>query len=148
MTEPTTPVPGIFVNYRRQDTSHVTGQLYDRLVSRFGAGQVFRDKYSLGPGVKYAREIERVVGGCRVLLPLIGREWLSTVDAAERCRLEAPNYLVRLEIEAALKHDALVVPVLIDGTTMPGPQELPGELAQLAGRNAANTAGALVSWSR
>jgi hypothetical protein len=77
-----------------------------------------------------------MVGGCRVLLALIGQEWLSTVDAAGRRRLEDPNDLVRLEIEAALRHNALVVPVLIDGTTMPRPHELPGELAQLAGRNA------------
>ena len=32
---------GIFISYRRQETNHLAGRLYDRLADRFGEGQVF-----------------------------------------------------------------------------------------------------------
>jgi hypothetical protein len=34
---------GIFISYRRQETSHLAGRLYDRLANRFGDDQVFMD---------------------------------------------------------------------------------------------------------
>ena len=53
---------GIFVSYRRQETSHVAGRLYDRLADRFGEGQVFIDVDTIEPGVDFAEEIFRAGG--------------------------------------------------------------------------------------
>jgi hypothetical protein len=48
---------GIFVSYRRQDSAHLAGRLYDRLADRFGEGQVFMDVDTIKLGVDFAEEI-------------------------------------------------------------------------------------------
>jgi hypothetical protein len=71
-----------------------------------------------------------------VMLAMIGRDWVSATDAEGRLRLEDPNDYVRFEVEAALRHDIRVIPVLVRNATMPRVADLPGELAPLAQRHA------------
>ena len=131
------PAPGpIFVSYRRQDTSGTAGRLTDRLIARFGADQVFIDVNSIGPGLDFRDEIERAVAACGVLLAVIGPRWVSVTGEDGRRRLEDPDDVVRLEVEAALKRNVRVVPVLVEGAAMPKRQDLPESLATLARRNA------------
>ena len=66
----------------------------------------------------------------------IGPRWLTAVDEEGRRRLDHPDDLVRLEIEAALRRDILVVPVLLQGAQMPKATDLPESLKPLARRNA------------
>lgn len=93
---------GIFVSYRRQESSHLAGRLYDRLADRFGEDQVFIDVDIIEPGVDFAEEIFRAVTACKVLLAVIGPTWLTATDERGRRRLDVPDDIVRLEIEAAL----------------------------------------------
>jgi hypothetical protein len=72
-----------------------------------------------------------------VLLALIGRNWLHAADKDGRRRLDIPDDFVRLEIAAALRRDIAVIPVLVQGATMPRKEELPPDLQALAWRNAA-----------
>jgi len=51
-------------------------------------------------------------------------------------RLDDPNDFVRIEIEAALKQDKRVIPVLVGETRMPRLDELPEAIRPLARRNA------------
>ena len=127
---------GIFVSYRRQETSHLAGRLYDRLVDRFGESQVFIDVDAIEPGVDFAEEIFRAVAGCRVLLAIIGPTWLTATDERDRRRLDDPDDIVRLEVEAALAREVRVIPILVEGAVMPARQDLPASLAGLARRNA------------
>ena len=48
---------GVFICYRRGDSSDVTGRLYDRLVQRFGRANVFKDVFSIDLG----RNFEEVI---------------------------------------------------------------------------------------
>jgi tetratricopeptide (TPR) repeat protein len=131
------PSPGrIFISYRRDDTAYPAGWLYDRLVDRFGPGQVFKDVDSIRLGDDFAETITRAVASCQVLLALIGREWLTITDADGRRRLDDPEDFVRLEIEAALTRDILVIPILIEGATMARVADLPPSLAKLVRRQA------------
>jgi hypothetical protein len=66
------PSGGIFISYRRQDSSHLAGRLYDRLADRFGADLVFMDVATIDLGVDFAEVITRAVGTCQVLVALIG----------------------------------------------------------------------------
>jgi hypothetical protein len=50
--------------------------------------------------------------------------------------LENPDDLVRLEVATALSRNIRVIPVLVEGATMPTAEELPADLAGLARRNA------------
>jgi hypothetical protein len=127
---------GIFVSYRRQETSHVAGRLYDRLADRFGESQVFIDVDTIEPGVDFAEAIFRAVAACQVLLAIIGPGWLTAADERGARRLDDPDDIVRLEIEAALVRDVRVIPILVEGAVMPARQDLPGSLAGLARRNA------------
>src|SRR5688572_19627389 len=127
---------GIFISYRRDDSAGYAGRLYDRLVTHFGAERVFMDVEGIEPGVDFVNAIEEAVGSCRVLIVIIGDEWISTTDIAGRRRLDDPNDFVRLETSAALKRGIRVVPVLVDGSAMPRVDQLPEELHALTRRQA------------
>jgi TIR domain len=110
--------------------------LYDRLADRFGAGQVFMDVDTIELGVDFGEAINRAVAACKVLLAVIGPDWLTAADEQGRRRLDNPDDFVRLEIEAALDRDVRVIPILAQGAVMPGRDDLPESLARLARRNA------------
>src|SRR5829696_2978414 len=134
------PIPAasgrIFISYRREETAYPAGWLYDRLAERFGSGQVFKDVDSIQLGDDFVEVITRAVASCDVLLALVGDEWLTITDQDGRRRLDDPDDFVRLEIEAALTRNVRVIPILIDGATMPRPEELPPSLAGLVRRQA------------
>ena len=137
MVESAAPSPGrIFISYRREDTAYPAGWLYDRLASRYGDGQIFKDVDSIELGDDFVEVITNAVGNCDVLLALVGDEWLTITDADGRRRLDDPNDFVRLEIEAALTRNVRVIPILVDGSRMPHAEEVPASLAGLVRRQA------------
>jgi uncharacterized protein with WD repeat len=123
---------GIFISYRRQETSEVAGLLYDRLVDHFGDDQVFMDIDAIEPGVDFAEVITQAVARCQALLAVIGPQWLTATDQAGRRRLDDPDDSVHLEVQAALRRDVPVIPILVEDAAMPRRQELPESLARLA----------------
>jgi hypothetical protein len=136
MAESAGPSPGrIFISYRRDETAYPAGWLFDRLVDRFG-GQVFKDVDSIELGDDFVEVITGAVGSCDVLLALIGDQWLTITDEDGRRRLDDPTDFVRLEIEAALKRDVRVIPILVAGARMPRAADLPRSLAKLVRRQA------------
>jgi len=122
-------MPSVFVSYRRADAPAHAGRLYDALAARFGAEHVFKDLDSMEPGVDFVEAIEDAVGRCDVLIAVIGRDWLQG-------RLDDPHDWVRLEIARALERGIRVVPVRVQGASMPQPDELPGDLKALGRRHA------------
>lgn len=123
----------IFVSYRREDTMGHAGRLMDGLTGEFGDDSVFMDIDSIGPGVNYERRIQEQLAGCRVALILIGDDWLETTDASGKRRLDHPKDWVRLEVAAVLeREDITIVPVLVEGATMPAAEDLPENLKGLA----------------
>jgi TIR domain len=127
---------GIFVSYRRAESSHVAGRLADRLIDRFGAEQVFIDVEAIEPGVDFAEAIFRAVDACVVLVAVIGPGWLLAADERGRRRLDDPDDLVRLEIGTALTRRVRLIPVLVEGAIMPRREDLPESLVGLGRRNA------------
>jgi TIR domain len=126
---------GIFISYRREDSTPYARLLSEDLGDHFGSQLVFRDVDTMGPGVDFPTAIAAAVNECDVLLALIGDRWL-TAELGGRRRLDDENDYVRLEIQAALDRGILVVPVLLEGTRMPSRDELPEPLGKLANRNA------------
>src|SRR4030095_4086124 len=122
-------MPGIFINYRRDDAAGFARSLYEHLDQEFKQGQVFMDVEALRePGMDFAKEIDRSLARCAVMLVLIGKGWLSSRDEAGRRRIDEAEDFVRLEIATALKRDVRVIPVLLGGATMPRTDELPEDL--------------------
>jgi hypothetical protein len=127
---------GIFISYRREETSANAGRLYDRLSGSFGEDRVFMDVDSIAYGVDFTRAVVDAVSGCDVLLVLIGRNWLAIADSKGRRRLDNRDDWVRVEIETALQRDIRVVPVLVDGAALPQASDLPSSLRPLVHRAA------------
>jgi uncharacterized membrane protein YhaH (DUF805 family) len=126
----------IFINYRRGDSSGAAGRIYDRLLQHFGRDELFMDVDALEPGIDFVKSLDEQVSNCRAFITVIGPNWLHAQDRDGNSRLNNPNDYVRVEIEAALKRDVRLIPVLVEGATMPQPTDLPGSLKALARRNA------------
>lgn len=127
---------GIFISYRREDTAPWAGRIYERLVQDFPRDHILMDVDNIAPGLDFMKELERSVGQCDTLISVIGRGWVDTRNAQGNRRLDDPNDFVRIELEAALQRGVRVIPVLVDGATMPNAAELPEPLQTLARRNA------------
>ncbi|HEY2558151.1 MAG TPA: toll/interleukin-1 receptor domain-containing protein [Caldimonas sp.] len=128
--------PRIFISYRRDDAAGYARAVSNELGRRFGDDAVFIDVDDIHAGQPFSEVIQRSVGGSAVLLALIGKRWLGEREGAPP-RIRDDADFVRQEVAAGLAVPSMrVIPVLLDGTTMPDPAQLPPELRALAGRNA------------
>jgi hypothetical protein len=124
----------IAISYRRQDSSPVAGRLYDRLQAEFGKGSVFMDFDSIPYGVDFREHIKQTLQRAKVVVAIIGPEWIGAKDLANR-RIDDPTDFVRLEVASALENGIPIIPVLVNNTPMPEAKSLPPELEGLAFRN-------------
>ncbi len=126
----------VFISYRRQDSQHATGRLFQHLAPRYLAeAEIFMDVEAIAAGADFEAALDRQLQGCKVCLVMIGPEWLKP-SADGRRRIDDPSDFVRLEVAAALARDITVIPVLLDQTAMPRETDLPEPLKPLAKRNA------------
>src|SRR4051812_8649548 len=104
---------GIFICYRRGDSSGSAGRLYDALVLRFGDALVFMDVIKIPFGRDYVDVVESTLDAATVVLVLIGRDWMGT-HAAGGSRLDEADDPVRLEVAGALARPHIAtLPVLV-----------------------------------
>ena len=94
------------------------------------------DVDTIEPGLDFYEVLEKAVGNCDFLVAVIGPDWLKMQDQNGGRRLDDPSDLVRIEIAAALSRGVRVIPVLMDGASMPRASELPSELLPLTRRQA------------
>ncbi len=133
----------IFISYRRDLDAHFAGRLHDQLLRSFPANKLFIDVDDIEPGLDFVQVLEDMVAKCDVMLVIIGSGWQDAKnkdkdkdkDTGTR-RLDNPDDFVRIEIASALRLDVRVIPVLVDGATMPDEQGLPEVLIPLARRHA------------
>lgn len=78
-----------------------TGRLYDRLVAEFGREAIFKDVDSLGLG-DFRAAIKSALSVCKVVIVVIGPNWLHSTNGDGSRRLDQPDDPVRIEVEAAL----------------------------------------------
>ncbi|MHB0959625.1 MAG: toll/interleukin-1 receptor domain-containing protein [Pirellulaceae bacterium] len=127
----------VFISYRRSDSEDVTGRIYEHLLGYFGEGTVFKDVDSIPLGADFRTAIDQAIQSSDVLLVVIGPEWIDTTDEKRVRRIDNADDYVRLEVEAALKREMPVIPVLVKGAQVPSELQLPTSLGPLAYRNAA-----------
>ena len=128
--------PRIFVSYRREDAAGDAGRLADHLNRRFGRGQVFLDIDTIDPGTDFVRVLQSSLRETAAVLVVIGQRWTSVSNSSGVRRLDDAKDFVRLEVEESLGRDIPVVPVLVQGATMPRAEDLPASMASLATRQA------------
>jgi membrane-bound metal-dependent hydrolase YbcI (DUF457 family) len=129
-------MPEIFISYRREDSLSATGRLAEKLVQQFGAAQVFRDLDAIEAGTNFERAILDAVSAASVMLVMIGRTWVDARALDGSRRLQQPDDFVRREIETALTANIPLVPVLVEGASMPAGDALPASLQPFALRQA------------
>jgi hypothetical protein len=129
--------PRIFISYRREDSAGDAGRLADHLRQRFGSAQVFLDIETIDPGTDFVQALHAALGETAVVLVVIGPRWTTLQGASGVRRLDDPDDFVRLEVETALRRNVPVVPVLVQGATLPRKEELPPPLAPLTTRQVA-----------
>ncbi len=125
----------IFISYRREDSADVSGRIRDRLEMKYGKEAVFTDVDSIPLGANFKEHIGLNVGQCKVFLPVIGPLWLTIKDNSGLRRLDSPKDFVKAEIEAALQRNIPVIPLLVQGASMPSAGDLPESINELAFRN-------------
>ena len=127
----------IFLSYRRDDTAGRAGRLYDVLVNRFDARNVFQDVATIEPGTDFMQRVSEALAASDVALVVIGTDWVTATQRDGRRRLDDPDDFVRREVSAALAAELPVVPVLVAGAELPAADELPEDLRALVNRQAA-----------
>lgn len=125
----------IFISYRRDDSAGYARAIYDQLAERFTQKRIFMDVDAIEPGLPFDEVIKQAVGRCEILLAMIGKRWMEQQPGGGS-RINDEQDFVRLEIVAALSRNIRVIPVLLDGASMPTEELLPEPLRALARRNA------------
>jgi formylglycine-generating enzyme required for sulfatase activity len=127
----------VFISYRRDDAKWQAREIYRALTAVLPQDHVFMDIDSIPPGADFVQILEGWVEQCDILLALIGKDWIDTLDPKSgKRRLENPQDFVRIEVRKALARGVPVVPVLLDGAAMPDVGRLPNDLKGLVRRNA------------
>jgi TIR domain len=123
---------GVFISYRREDSSGYAGRLFDILSVHFGKENIYMDLDTIKGGDNFATVIEDKIGQCDALLAVIGERWLTCAGADGSRRLDMAHDYVRMEIAKALERGVRVIPVLVSGAKMPHQPDLPDDLRLLA----------------
>jgi len=124
---------GVFISYRRADTAGHAGRLVEHLKSQFG-DQVFLDVDSIRPGANFYDVIRETLNRCGVAVVLIGKKWLER--EASMPPFGDPADIITQEIQMAWNLKITVVPVLLDGASMPHESTLPAQFRDFSRLNA------------
>lgn len=128
--------PKIILSYRRSDARAMAGRIRDKLALRFGEASVFIDIDNIPFGTDFRKHIDAALGQDDIVIAIIGEKWRGEeIDGQARIFQETDP--VRVEIETALRRGITIIPVLIDGATMPQPSALPESIRELSFVNAA-----------
>ncbi|MGB9369162.1 MAG: caspase family protein [Xanthobacteraceae bacterium] len=121
----------IFVSYRRTDSPGTAGRIYDRLQRQIPKSRIFMDVDAIEPGMDFVAYLHDQIASCEIFLCIIGPQWLGARGEDGQRRLDSPNDFVRIEINAALRRQVPLIPVLVDGATMPRARDLPPDIRDL-----------------
>src|SRR5262245_23552121 len=130
-------MPKIIISYRRSDSDAIAGRIRDRLASYYGERSIFMDIDNIPFGADFREHIQNAIIQNDLLLAVVGPQWAGQSEDGRR-RIGEELDLVRIEVETAMKQGIPVVPVLVNGATMPKPAELPEALRDFSFRNAAS----------
>jgi TIR domain/Double zinc ribbon len=131
----------LFISYRREDTDDFAGRLHDYLVKEFGTDNIFKDVDSIRTGDNWKVTLEQSVAQCDVVVTLIGEQWVKCTDKNGKTRIKCDDDWVRFELEAALRNNRIVLPVLVKGTKPLRNEDLPESLHWLTDIHATEVRG-------
>ena len=126
----------IFISYRRADTAPIARAVLQFLERVPVVRKIFLDVVDIEIG----REFKKVIRGDLVqathVFLLVGAQWAGPIGPSGRSRLFDEQDMVRMEAALALRSDVRLVPVLVDGATVPNVDYLPDDLKLLPSQHA------------
>jgi tetratricopeptide (TPR) repeat protein len=120
----------IFISYRHADSAPYGDRVRDALAAHFF------DAKSIEVGAAFADAVAGTMALTDVIIVVMGPNWLTASWPDGARRLEDPGDVLRNEIRVAIDRELNIIPVLVNGATMPRAEELPDAIKLLAGRNA------------
>ena len=130
----------VFISYRRDDAAGFAHAIHDRLVENLPKEQVFMDVVGIDPGADFVDKLKSTVNQSSVMLALIGKRWLGE-NGGGRPRIHEPNDWIRTEVATAIERGVRIIPVMLDGASMPPAESLPEDLRPLTRMNAVDVRG-------
>ena len=128
-------LPNIVISYRRADSAAIAGRIADELGRRFSPDDVFIDIDKIPTGKDFRDVIADALQKAAVIVVIIGPRWLGANDGGGT-RISERTDPVRVEVETAMKQGLPLIPVLVEGGTMPTEAEVPKTLRKLPYFNA------------
>jgi hypothetical protein len=119
----------IFISYRRAGGGRpLTSRIQTELETHLGVGSVFLDTTSIAAGAEWMRVLDKHLGMCLVLFVIVTPDWsvfqLSHQDA----------WVLRHEIRESIRLGKLIVPLFMDGASVPAASALPEDIREFASR--------------
>lgn len=133
----------VFISYRRTDSQPTVTALRQTLERHVGPDRVYQDVTGIDPGEVFPDVLRAELVRARVVIAVIGPQWLTVADKWGQRRLDKPTDWVRIELAESLANPQVtVIPLLVEGATMPsvaeGTEALPEPLVPLVSRQAVN----------
>ena len=120
-----------FISYRRDDAEAEAGRIADRFRTTFGDDEVFFDTIAIESGDRWMDRITAALSQAEVMLVVIGRSWLTVAGPDGKPRIQNENDVVGAEIVKAIDRGIRVIPVRVQGASLPRASELPSTLSKL-----------------
>jgi hypothetical protein len=121
----------VFISYRREDSEHQTGRLFDWLSAHFSPENIFYDVESIDAGSDWREKIEHRLHETDVVVAPIGDRWVEELTSRER-----RDDVLLFELGKALEEGVPVIPVLVGKADMPVEDDLPEAIKSLYRLNA------------
>jgi energy-coupling factor transporter ATP-binding protein EcfA2 len=131
----------IFISYRRSDSRHFAGRLFDYLKRAVNEEDIFFDVNTMPVGVNFKHKIMDVLSDSAVMLCIIGDAWFNR--AWRLYPRWSVNFFslvsdtVKMEIEIAFQLGVPILPILVDNAEMPNATLLPSSISEFSFLNAA-----------
>lgn len=130
----------IFICYRSQDAGTNSDLVYNELLRYFRKKDVYLGSERKNPGEDFSERIETKAKASKVMLVLIGPEWLNAKNQENgQLRIQERSDWVRREIEIGLdlikSKDKWLIPIFLpgrEGISLEEKTSLPTEIRQLA----------------
>lgn len=115
----------IFISYRSSDGKKDAARLAADLNERYGDALVFYDKQDLVGGQSWRDAINATLGTQPVVLVLVTPDVLGALHPEGGRRIEREDDPIRNELLTAHRGGAVILPLLVEGMTMPPSHQWP-----------------------
>lgn len=126
----------IFISYRRSDSQDIAARIADRVNDIPGVRKVFIDVDGIEPGANFAARTAEALERSDACLILIGSDWIGSDATGGPARILNSDDFVHREAAASLASGNKVIPVLLNGASMPPAGGLPEDIRALSLINA------------